>query len=261
MTAGSLFSGVGALDAGLEDAGMTIVWQVEKNRRCREILERHWPRLPRGENVRDFEGTPVDLVAGGDPCPSRSRARGNRPSKHPDLAGYFLAVAGRLRPQWVLRENVPAPNALDFALGLECLGYRVSSVALDARDFTGQSRRRQFLCGCLDHGAAARFERAVSDAADGFGFSASSDWEETPVAACLTAHGMRLAAEDTYCFEPGIGLRVLAAEEAEALQGLPRGWTAGFPERTRRGMTGNAVCRPAVTWLGRRILESVEAPQ
>jgi DNA (cytosine-5)-methyltransferase 1 len=65
---------------------------------------------------------------------------------------------------------------------------------------------------------------------------------------------MRLAAEDTYCFEPGIGLRVLAAEEAEALQGFPRGWTAGFSERRRRSLVGNAVTVDAAEWIGRRIL-------
>lgn len=255
MTFGSLFTGVGGFDLGLERSGMRCGWQVEINAHARSILERHWPEIPRWDDVRTFRGEAVDLVAGGDPCPVRSRARGDRPSKHPDLSGYFLAVVGRLRPRWVVRENVLAPDAVGFAAGLEALGYRSASLAFDSRDFTGQSRRRQFVLGCPPE-IHSRFARTVFDAADDFGFVSSSDQEETPIAACLTAHGMRVAAEDTYCFEPGRGIRVLAAEEAEALQGFPRGWTAGFPERRRRSMLGNAVTVNVVEWVGRRIIEA-----
>ena len=64
-----------------------------------------------------------------------------------------------------------------------------------------------------------------------------------------------MAAEDTFCFEPGRGLRILSAEEAEALQGLPRGWTAGFTERRRRAMVGEAMTVDVMEWIGHRILE------
>lgn len=256
MTVGSLFSGVGAMDLGLEHAGMTVYWQCEIDKRCRDVLARHWPNTECFYDVRDLvHGAPaVDLLCGGDPCPVRSRAAGNRRSKHPDLSGYFLAVAARLRPRWLVRENVPAPDALDFATALAALGYGVVVVALDARDFTGQSRRRQFCIGCP---AALRgdFHRAVLDAAIGVGFTPTRCGETTPVAACLTAHGTRLAAEDSYCYEPGRGLRFLDPREREALQGLPRDWTAGFSYTRRSIMCGNAVCVPVAEWIGRRILE------
>lgn len=64
---------------------------------------------------------------------------------------------------------------------------------------------------------------------------------------------MRLAAEDTYCYEPGFGLRVLTGDEAEALQGFPRGWTAGLVERVRRMLCGNAVCVNKAEFIGRLI--------
>jgi DNA (cytosine-5)-methyltransferase 1 len=258
MTFGSLFAGIGGFDLGFERAGMRCVWQVENDPRKVKVLERHFPSAQREADIKEMAKSGyVDLVSGGDPCPKRSRARGNRPSKHPDLSGYFLAVVGRLRPQWVVRENVPAPDALHFAAALELLGYRIVALAFDSRDFTGQSRRRDYLCACLDHGAAADFERAVSLNCEHRRFSPSRSEEETPIAACLTAHGNRMAAEDTFCFEPGgRGLRVLSAEEAEALQGFPRGWTAGFPERRRRAMAGEAVTVNVVEWIGKRILES-----
>ena len=229
--------------------------QVELDRACWVVLARHWPQVPRYQDIREYhcERETADVVCGGDPCPSRSLARGDRPSKHPDLAGYFLSVAARLGARWVVRENVPAPDVCDFAAALEALGYGVAVIALDARDFTGQSRRRQFCIGCPPE-KTTEFKRTISDSADGFGFVSSSSEETTPVAACITAHPCRMAAEDSYCYEPGRGLRVLSPEECESLQGFPRGWTTGFSRSCRRRMIGRAVPPPMVEWIARRIV-------
>lgn len=240
------------------------VWANEIDRFACEIYRRHWDdgTLRQGD-VRDVLGElepeslgTIDVVCGGDPCPARSLARGNRPSKHPDLSGYFLAVVGRLRPSWVVRENVCAPDVISFAAGLELLGYGVAAVALDARDFTGQSRRRQFCIGCPPS-LRAGFERSVSDAADGHGFAASGREEEAPIAACLTAHPNRVAAEDTYCYEPERGLRMLDPVECESLQGFSRGWTSGLSRSRRRILLGNAVNVPVARWLAERIMETI----
>ena len=258
LTFGSLFAGIGGFDLGFERAGMTCKWQVEIDRYCQDILARHWPDVPKHRDIRTCGDSleTVDLVCGGDPCPSRSLAKGNRESKHPDLSGYFLAVVARHRPRWVVRENVPAPDVIEFAACLELLGYGVVAFALDARDFTGQSRRRQFLVGCPPH-MRSQFQRVVFDASDGLGFVASGQCEETPIAACLTAHPARMAAEDTYCYEDGRGLRMLDPTECEPLQGFPRDWTAGFSRSRRRIMLGNAVNVGCAEWIGKRTLEAI----
>ena len=72
---GSLFSGIGGFDKGLEDAGMTVRWQVENNRYCNQVLQKHWPKVRRDDDIKEFWPTKrnaVDLLCGGFPLPMES---------------------------------------------------------------------------------------------------------------------------------------------------------------------------------------------
>ncbi len=145
MRVGSLFSGVGGFDLGLERAGHRVVWQVEKDKQCRSVLRRHWPDVDLYEDVCDvgsqdvnrgygqagqpatrhrdgrsnsgntgrggtrYTLAPVDLICGGFPCQDVSVA-----GRHQGLAGErsglwgeFHRIIGELAPAWVLIENVP----------------------------------------------------------------------------------------------------------------------------------------------------------
>jgi hypothetical protein len=57
---GSLFSGIGGIDRGLEDAGWACAFQIENDPACRRVLARHWPDVPRYGDIREVEvGKPV----------------------------------------------------------------------------------------------------------------------------------------------------------------------------------------------------------
>ena len=257
ITVGSLFAGVAGMDLGLERAGMETVWRVERDRQCRSLLLRYQPHTPVYETIEEFirlDASPVDCICGGDPCPRHSRARSNSPAIHPDLAGYFLAVVGRYKPQWVVRENVPAPTTEHFAAALEAFGYGTVIIRMDGAEITGQSRQRDFVCGCFQR--SRLFVRQVfADAEDG-AEPYTTRLGTRPIAPCLTTNRTRYDSRDCYIWEEAAGLRILDANEREALAGLPAGWTAGFSEATRARMCGNAVIPAKAQWIGRRIIEA-----
>jgi len=71
LTYGSLFSGIGGIDLGMDLAGFTCSWQVEVDGKCREVLERHWPGVPKYKDIYEVKGSevePVDILCGGFPC-------------------------------------------------------------------------------------------------------------------------------------------------------------------------------------------------
>jgi DNA (cytosine-5)-methyltransferase 1 len=126
---GSLFSGIGGIDLGLERAGMQVAWQCEIDPYCRRVLAKHWPEIPCYEDVRNLPDDiePVDLICGGYPCQPFSLAgtrKGGDDPRH--LWPAYRDALCVLRPEWALLENVPGHLSLGFGdvLGdLDSLGY------------------------------------------------------------------------------------------------------------------------------------------
>jgi len=146
MKFGSLFSGIGGIDLGLERAGMQCAWQVEQDEFCQRILAKHWPDVPRFGDVRDVTSAePVDLLAGGFPCQPFSVA-GNQQGTDDDrhLWPEFARLVRTLRPRWVLAENVPGLRtiAADEVLSdLEAADYTAWPLVVGARHVGAPHRR------------------------------------------------------------------------------------------------------------------------
>jgi len=110
---GSLFSGIGGLELGLERAGVgQTVWQCECDDYALAVLAKHWPHAQRFRDVRamDESTPPVDVICGGFPCQDISYAgRGDGiDGARSGLWREFARIIRTLRPRFVVVENVPA---------------------------------------------------------------------------------------------------------------------------------------------------------
>jgi DNA (cytosine-5)-methyltransferase 1 len=149
-----LFAGIGGLSLGLQRAGMRVVGQVEIDPFCRHILSRHWPEVPRHDDVTTFlpwwAGSPrphVDVVAGGFPCQPVSDAGRRLAAADPRWAWPAMAgVIAGLRPVWVVAENVPGlrTRGLGTVLAdLARLGYRARAGLVSACEMGAPHPRRR----------------------------------------------------------------------------------------------------------------------
>jgi DNA (cytosine-5)-methyltransferase 1 len=140
LTIGSLFSGIGGLELGLEWAGLgPVLWQVEQDPFCRGVLARHWPAARRYDDVCTVaeELAPVDLICGGFPCQGISQ-QGNKLGLTDERSGLwseYLRIVRLLRPRFVVVENVAAlayRGLGDVLGGLAACGYDAEWSVLSA---------------------------------------------------------------------------------------------------------------------------------
>lgn len=152
MRIGSLFSGIGGLELGLERAGVgEVLWQVECNTYCRAVLARHWPNATRYEDVRHVGKAtlaPVDVLCGGFPCQDVSLAGTRRGLSGPrsGLWAEYERIVHELRPRFVVVENVPGllRRGMDEVIrGLASGGYTVEGTRIRAEDVGAPHRRER----------------------------------------------------------------------------------------------------------------------
>ena len=172
---GSVCSGVEAASVAWEPLGWRASFFSEIEPFPRAVLGHHFPKVPlHGDftTIQAGQYEPIDLLVGGTPCQSFSVAglRGGLGDDRGNLALEYLRLADRLRPRWLVWENVPgvlsSNRGRDFGAilgGLVELGYGFAYRILDAQHFgVPQRRRRVFVVGYLGDwraAAAVLFER------------------------------------------------------------------------------------------------------
>lgn len=151
MRVGSLFSGIGGFDLGLERSGMRVVWQSEVDPYASAVLRKHWPHVPNHGDVRSIRGDTVELVdvlCGGFPCQDISVA-GKGAGIDGERSGLWREYARlirELRPRWVVAENVPALRTRGYDRvhdDLEAEGYAVWAFVVGADDVGAPHRRKR----------------------------------------------------------------------------------------------------------------------
>lgn len=265
LTVASFFAGIGGFDLGFQKAGLETVWQCEINPFCRDILEQHWPNVPRQSDIRKIKSEEevaaipaADVWAGGFPCQDVSLARmGPRSGLRGKQSGLFYEFARlveRRLPSTVVIENVAgllsSHQGRDFAVvvgTLAELGYGVAWRVFNSQHFgVPQSRQRVYIVGChRDPGRAGAilFEPERSPRNDSprrqNGEKPVSPFKEVlgdtvkgpifqGIAYCLYACSARHTGTDwsrTYICYPDGRVRRLTPLECERIQGFPDDWT------------------------------------
>lgn len=147
---GSLFSGIGGLDLGLERAGMRCIWQSDIDIYACKVLKKHWPDVPNLGDIKQIkEALYVDLICGGFPCQPVSVA-GKRKGESDErwLWPEYFRIIQLVRPRFVCIENVR---------GLRRRGMRTVLADLASIGFDAQWARMW----ASDFGACHRRERII----------------------------------------------------------------------------------------------------
>lgn len=253
VTYGSLFSGIGMLDCGVEmafkDAGIPIrcVWQVENTEFPRAVLAKHWPDVERHDDVKTFARVDSavaipDVIVGGFPCVDVSLA-----GKGKGLAGErsglwfeYLRIVQKLRPIGVIVENVSGllRRGLDVVVsGLTDAGYEVEATRIRASDVGAPHRRERI------------FIVAYADGA----------WEPQSRGSIADVGRRSVDGGDTQLADPG-GERREGAERREPKLGaaLQRAWREG-PDGSQSGIRRGA--NGCTNWLDGHRWPAPQGPQ
>ncbi len=144
-----LFSGIGGFSLGLEKAGMQTVAFCEIEPFARDVIKKHWPKVPLAKDVRELHVDPrdfflcgndgavtdqdIDLISGGFPCQDISGAGSQKgfldEYGNPTRSGLwyqFKRLIEEIRPKYAIIENVAklrSNGLVEILQGLSEIGY------------------------------------------------------------------------------------------------------------------------------------------
>lgn len=143
LTIGSLCSGYGGLDAGVQlvlDAD--VAWHSDIDPGASKILAHHWPDVPNLGDMTTVDWSqvePVDIITGGTPCQDLSHAGKRAGMRAGTRSGLWASICDAIqiiRPSLVVWENVrgalsaEADSAMEPCAG--CVGDRDDGPVLRA---------------------------------------------------------------------------------------------------------------------------------
>lgn len=156
ITIGSLFSGIGGFELGLERAipNSKTIWQCEQNKFARKVLNKHWKDVPIYDDIKEMKhGTIdiVDIICGGFPCQDISQAGKGKGIANGERSGLWfemLRIIDMVRPRIAIAENVSAitqkGRGMDIVISsLSQIGYDVEWIDVRAFDEGAPHKRER----------------------------------------------------------------------------------------------------------------------
>lgn len=170
-TVGSLFSGIGGLDLGLERAGMRVIWQSEIDPYANRVLKKHWPETPNLGNIKDINWGSVErptVICGGYPCQPFSQAGNRKGEEDPrHLWPWVRQAISELRPDYAILENVRGHLSLggtSVVADLAAVGYDAEWRIVSAASLGAPHRRDRIFIVAYPEGQSLQAEHMVFEA-------------------------------------------------------------------------------------------------
>lgn len=289
MNTVGLFAGIGGIEHGLAEGGMTTVQLCEIMPEARCVLQHHYPNVRIDEDVTQlFDLAPSDLLAGGFPCQNLSIA-GNKQGITGEQSSLvneiFRLLENNRHPHFVLIENVA--NIISLRKGeaidlittrLAAYGYEWAYRLVDPRSYGIPQRRPRFIFLAsnimhpkdilfpMDEDVDANIDDKLNNdeiVADAYGFywtegKIGIGWAKDSIPPLKCGSSLGLPSSPAIWDIHNNFLGTPTIEDAERLQGFPENWTGvlidnGFKDNKRWKLLGNAVNTTVSNWIGSRL--------
>ena len=170
LTVGSLFSGIGGLDLGLERAGMNVIWQSEIDPYACRVLKKHWPEVPNHGDIKQIDWSRVErpaVICGGYPCQPFSTAGNRKGEEDPrHLWPWVRQAISELRPRYAILENVRGHLSLGgttVIANLAAIGYDAEWRIVSAASVGAAHRRDRIIIVAYPDNTGSRAHRHDTD--------------------------------------------------------------------------------------------------
>ena len=213
MKIGSLFSGYGGLDLGVQAVlGGEVAWHVEYDKAPSAILAHHYPDIPNYGDVTTLDFTsvePVDVLTGGYPCQPFSHAgkrKGTDDERH--LWPHVLRALSDLAPRLAILENVRGHLTLGFntvLADLAHLGWSAEWGIVRASDAGAPHQRARLFIVAYPQGDG-RYQRWAESAGISRGSNAAQCGDGFPADA-VSGQQSRASTEGQVCVTSQFGNR------------------------------------------------------
>ena len=279
-----LFSGIGGFSLGLERAGMKTIAFCEVDKKCQEVLRKHWKDVPIFDDVTTLKGTDidgtVDVICGGFPCQDISLA-GKGAGLEGERSGLwweFHRLIKEIKPKYAIIENVSAlrNRGLDQVLrSLNEIGYDAEWHCITAASIGAPHRRDRIwivayprdssrwdgISGSIGRDGERELEESIRSS-ETTETSGSSETSQT------MADSSSIGSQGSWEFEqPKRSAQIINRETIESLNGsFSRIWATepdvgrvahGIPNRVDRlKQLGNAVVPQIPELIGRAICQA-----
>lgn len=286
MSVCGLFSGIGGLEVPFVQRGLKLDLTCEIWGPAQTVLSKHVPHRELHADISSLSALPsqTKIVTAGFPCTDLSQAgrTAGISGSESGLVSHVFRIIEKANIDWLLLENVRNMISLDrgkamyfLTQKLEEMGFSWAYRLVESR-FTGipQRRHRVLLVASRAHDPrevlfsedTGRGEMLEARDADAYGFYWTEGlrglgWAADAIPPLKGGSGLGIPSPPAVWIknnEGGACIFVPSIEDAEALQGFPRGWTylgdCSKQNRARWKLIGNAVTLPVGEWLASRVL-------